>query len=183
MPQESAPYTAIIIHAPIGGGKTHTSQTLVAKAKRHGIQVNGVVSPCIKSGKDTVGYDGVDVAQGESFPLVRLDVEGDDWFSYGAMKYRFAKAGFLRANRILSRTMAERGLVIVDEYGRMEREGEGLYPGFAALTRRLKSGVLAVACRGDLVDHVKGQLNTEDVYVYHADDVKAVWGIIVDKLL
>ena len=180
MPPE---YTAVIIHAPIGGGKTQTCQTLAARAKVCGIRVNGIISRCVKSGEDTVGYDGVDISQGEVCPLVRLNAEGDDWFSHGIMKYRFSKSGFLKANKILSSTRFERSLVIVDEYGRLERGGEGLSPGFTALSRELRSGVLAVACRGDLVDHVKSLLYTDDIYVYKAGELEAIWSLVVDRLL
>ena len=183
MSEEAHHYTAIIIHAPIGGGKTQTCQKLVARAKVCGIQVDGIVSPCIKCGEETVGYDGVDAASSQTFPLVRLNVDGEDWFNYGTLKYSFSKQGFLRANNILSSTMVERSLVIVDEYGRLEKDGNGLSPGFMALSRDLRSGVLAVACRGDLIDHVKSQLNTDEVFIYQVDDLDAIWRLIVDRLL
>jgi hypothetical protein len=34
-----------------------------------------------------------------------------------------------------------------------------------------------------LIDHVKSQLNTDEVFIYQVDDLDAIWRLIVDRLL
>jgi nucleoside-triphosphatase THEP1 len=175
-------YTTIIIHAPIGGGKTQACQDLAERAVKAGIEVYGCVSPCIKKDGIVIGYNVLDLETREVFPLVRLEAQGGDWFNYGTLKYRFSKTGFQRGNMALSR-VHNSGLVFLDEYGRLERKGDGFAEGFSNLYSRLQSGVLVVACRENLVDHVVGMLNRGEVYIFPASKVDAIWNLIEERLL
>ena len=122
-------YTAIIIHAPIRGGKTETCRDMVDRCIEAGIPVGGFISPCIRSGDESVGYDCVEYPSREAFPLVKLGAPDDDWFQYGTLKYLFSETGFNRGNKILHGCI-NNSLVVIDEFGRVERNKDGFYGGF-----------------------------------------------------
>ena len=151
-------HSTLIIHGPIGGGKTARALELAERAREKGLRVMGVASLRVMEGGETVAYDGLDLSSGARFPLVLLGerATSPDWVRLGPWKYAFSEPGFSRANALLSvaaSKMGERSLVVLDEYGHIEVLERGLYPGLvevAGATRR--GGLLAVTCRTDKVD-------------------------------
>jgi len=177
-------YTAIIIHAPIRGGKTVTCRNIVKRCIEAGIYVGGVTSPCRIICDETVGYDCIEYPSEDVFPLVKLGVPDDDWFQYGSLKYLFSKSGFERANGILHSCINDSSLVVIDEFGRVERNQDGFYNGFQYVAQNMKKGVYMIACRGDLIETVKEYL-PEDVqtYIFEASEQEKIWAHITSQLM
>jgi nucleoside-triphosphatase THEP1 len=148
----------LIIHGPIGGGKTARALELAERARGKGLRVMGVASLRVVEEGETVAYDCLDLSSGARFPLVLLAdrAASPDWELLGPWKYAFSAQGFSRANLLLAEAasrMDERSLVVVDEYGHIEGLGRGLYPGLVEVAEALRGGgLLAVTCRTDKVD-------------------------------
>jgi nucleoside-triphosphatase THEP1 len=177
---------AIIVHGPIGSGKTLTCLRLIERARAIGLHPKGITSPRVFLKGRLIGYDCMDIATGESFPLVRLlgEVGGPDWsITYGG-KYAFSNSGFERANRILinsAESLSQRGLIFVDEFGRIEKSGEGILLGLARVSEALSEGGTAVlTCRGDLVETVESLIKGRalEVRKHEPGDLDAIWGLI-----
>jgi len=151
---------ALIIHGPIGCGKTRRALELAEIAGQSGYNVLGIVGLRVVEDGETTGYTGMDLASGERFPLVRLTslAEGGDWRRLGEWKYSFSDAGFERANSILeeaAEALNEDTVVIADEYGHIELQGMGIHRGVVRVAEALKrGGCLAVLCRTDKVEAV-----------------------------
>lgn len=181
---------AIILQGPIGSGKTKTCLELVEKARAEGVSTGGVVSPRVFIDGRLAGYDGLEPASGEVFPIARLRerAEGPGWFSHGRMIYLFSAPGFERANEALRLSAEESGrpmLIFVDEFGRLEDAGLGLHPGASRVTEALKVGVVSVyTCRTNLVSAVERLLQgkAEETHVVVPGDADALWGLICERL-
>ena len=149
---------ALIIHGPIGGGKTNRVLELAEKAREKNMRVMGVVSLRVVEEGETVAYDGFDFASHTRFPLVLLAdrAYSSDWVKFGPWKYAFSVLGFNQANTLLAEAasmMDDGALVIVDEYGHIEKLGFGMYTGLLKVAEALRAGgYLAVTCRTDKVD-------------------------------
>ena len=168
----------MIIHGPIGCGKTQRAIELVEKAREAGVRVLGIVSLRLMDGDETLGYEGLDLSTGSRFPMVMLSTlaEGEDWRKLGKWKFSFSDSGFSEANRILADAAAEmdgKAMVVADEYGHIELLGHGIHPGFTRVLESLsRGGRLVVLCRIDKVDAVLGLLQDETrVMVLEADRV------------
>jgi len=149
---------ALVIHGPVGGGKTSRAVELAERGREKGLRVMGVASLRVVEEGETVAYDGLDLSSGSRFPLVLLgDRAGSsDWVKLGPWKYAFSEEGFRHANTLLAEAaskMSGDALVVVDEYGHIENLGLGLYPGLVQVVKAMSGGgSLAVTCRTDQVD-------------------------------
>jgi len=167
---------ALVIHGPIGCGKTRRALELAEMARQRGYRVLGLVGLRVIEGGETTGYKGMDLAHGERFPLVKLTslAEGEDWRKLGKWKYSFNDAGFERANAILmeaAEALDDETVVVADEYGHIELQGMGIHRGVARVAEALKrGGRLVVLCRTDKVEAVVEMLPDEAaVLVAEAD--------------
>lgn len=167
---------ALVIHGPIGCGKTQRALELAEIARQRGYRVFGLVGLRVIEGGETTGYTGMDLAQGERFPLVKLTslAEGEDWRKLGGWKYSFSDAGFEKANTILeeaAESLNDKTVVVADEYGHIEIQGMGIHRGVARVAEALKrGGCLVVLCRTDKVEAVVEMLPDEAaVLVAEAD--------------
>ena len=148
----------IFVNVGLGKGKTRSCLHLVKRAREDGVGVGGIVSPRIFSGTRLVGYDAIDCATGKKFPLARIHApENDpDWFTFGHLGYFFSRKGFIRANEILCKTAKLRNslpVMIVDEVGRLEMKGEGLYSGLMDVVENRvgRESVVVLSCRSDVL--------------------------------
>ena len=177
---------AVILHGPIGSGKTTTCLQLAERVKAEDIHVRGVLSPRVFLEGELVGYDCLDLSSGEAFPLARLrDVtEGPGWLTFGQLIYSFSSTGLERANRVLrlsSRSLGPGTIVFVDEFGRLERSGSGMYPGVIEVSGSLSRGGVAVfACRSNLVGVVEGILKdkVERIFRFEPGEFGALWSFV-----
>ena len=180
----------LIIHGPIGGGKTARALELAERAREKGLRVMGVASLRVVEEGETVAYDGLDLSSGARFPLVRLGerAASPDWVKLGPWKYVFSESGFSRANALLEEAAAEMGkrcLIVVDEYGHIEELGRGLYPGLVRAAEALGGGgYLAVTCRTDKVDSLLRLLagREQRVLVLEADR-QDFWAALGDSFI
>jgi len=167
---------ALIIHGPIGSGKTQRALELAERARHGGYRVLGLVSIRVTDGGETTGYTGMDLASGARFPLVKLTslAEGEAWRKLGEWKYSFSDAGFERANTILedaAEALDDETMVVADEYGHIELQGMGIHRGVTRVAEALRrGGYMVVLCRTDKVDAVSEILPEEaSVLVAEAD--------------
>ena len=178
---------AIIVHGTISSGKTRACLELSERARAKGIPVGGILSPRVYQDEELVGYDGVDLASGNTFPLARLraTVDGPDWFVFGSLIYAFSVPGFERANSILiysAQTLSLSSVIFVDEFGRLERVGLGIYPGALKVAEKLRVGGIAIfACRSDVVEAVEALMRgkAQVIFRYEPKELEALWCTIL----
>jgi nucleoside-triphosphatase THEP1 len=178
---------AVILHAPIGGGKTRTAEAAAERARADGIRVMGILSRRVLEGAPDASYDILELDTGERVPLVKSNKLnlGEGWESYGNPRYLFSLDGFRRANIALCRAAEEMrdGVVtFVDEYGKLESEHLGIHPGAVTVADAIMSGGVAVyLCRDERVaevtDLVKGK--AARIFTMEAGDADALLRIIL----
>jgi nucleoside-triphosphatase THEP1 len=143
--------SVILVSGGIGSGKTTSLLSARRWANDRSIRTAGIISPRVFEGDLLVGYDALDCATGESFPLARRSVNaGSDWVSYPDLGYLFSTEGLSRANRMLV-DVAEGGseVTILDEIGKLELGGGGLKPGLDAILSSAVDGhgIMLISCR------------------------------------
>jgi len=179
-------HCAVILHAPIGGGKTRTAEAAVEWVKADGFKIMGILSRrTIGDGPDP-SYEIIELDTGEIVPLVKPAGKGfaDDWESFGNPRFVFSRKGFYCANLALHRAAEEmcNGVVtFVDEYGRLESQRKGIYPGAVMVANALgRGGVAIFLCRDDMVREVTELMKGKVVRVFtlEAGNVDALLRII-----
>lgn len=178
--------TAVIIHAPIGGGKTSTASAVAEMAKSKGLRVLGILSKRVMTGNPHASYMINDLASGEVWPLVvpQEDSPGEGWETHGNPVYSFSVIGFKRANAVLYRAVEQMGpssIIFVDEFGRLESGGEGIYPGaLASASAIVRGGTVVFLCRTERVEEVKRLLDGKagKILVFVAGDPQSVYDVI-----
>jgi nucleoside-triphosphatase THEP1 len=179
---------AIIVHGAVGSGKTRACLELVERARAKGIPIGGVLSVRVYQDEELIGYDCLDLTSRDVFPLARLRgrVNGPDWFVFGSLIYAFSVQGFERANSILihsAEALSHSSIVFIDEFGRLERAGLGIYPGALRVAEKLSVGGVAVfACRTDVVDAVEALTRgkAQVVFRYEPKDLEALWRTVLN---
>ena len=174
---------AILVHGPIGSGKTCTCLSLAERARAEGVTMGGILSIRVYQDERLIGYNGLDLATGAFFSLARLSsqVEGSDWFVFSHLRYLFSIPGFERANRILTwsaEALSRSSIVFVDEFGRLEKAGLGIYLGAAKVAKALRGGGVAVfTCRTDMVEAVEELVRgkAQASYRHEPGDIEALW--------
>lgn len=142
----------IFVSGGIGAGKSSSCLYVLENAKARCMRTGGIVSPRRIVGGELLGYDGLDCATGERFPLAVLPgtVQGTDWQREGGTRYLFSRSGFKRANAVLEGLPSNApDIAFVDEVGKLEVAGKGIYPGLRALADSLArmESILVCACR------------------------------------
>jgi nucleoside-triphosphatase THEP1 len=167
---------AVVLHAPIGGGKTRTAEAVIEGAKVDGIKVMGVLSRRHLGESSSPCYELLELDTGRRMPLVKpaRAGNGDGWESYGNPRFIFSKKGFFYANQALKRAADEmrNGVVVfIDEYGKLESGHLGIYIGALLVANALRKGGIAVyLCRDDKVAEVHELV---DEKAYRVFDVEA----------
>lgn len=143
--EESCP---IIVSGPVGSGKTRLIKKVVARLKREDKEPGGVLSPRLMNSGETVGYDVVNLANGDRRSFVRTNPPGRKVGRF------FLKPDALKfANRAISEAVGVRDPVFVDEVGRLELEDDGLAPSVKELLSSKSQAVLLV--RDEFVSDVR----------------------------
>lgn len=155
----------LIIHGPVGSGKTSRAKEVAEKAVSMGYIVFGLLSLRVIQEGETVGYNALNLKNGVSFSLVRLRslTDSDDWEKIGNWKFSFSKEGFKKANEILSSAVHEhskRKIIVIDEFGHIELLGRGIYQGFKEAINSINEGnKVVILCRTDKLERVRKLLN------------------------
>lgn len=177
---------AVLVYGSIGSGKTLTCLSLVEKLRFKGVTVGGLISIRSYNNGELVGYDGLDVSSGEMKPLARLgnDMPQTGWFNFGGLKYLFSIQGFNWANDVLIRTVESKSptrIVFIDEFGRLEKAGLGVYPGVLKVMKKLGSGrAIVFTCRDDIIDVLEGLLKgkVDIIYKFRSQEFDSLWNAI-----
>jgi nucleoside-triphosphatase THEP1 len=159
----------ILVTGGIGTGKTTSLLAVRRWANNQSIGIAGIISPRIFEGEILVGYDALDCATGECFPLARKSGTADeDWIAYPGLGYLFSTEGLSRANRLLIDVADDKESVItiLDEVGKLELGGCGLKPGLDAVLSSAvdRHGILLLSCRLqalDMVGNIAKELDLE----------------------
>lgn len=122
----------LIVGRPDSGKTTYLDQ-VVRHARTRGICVGGLLSHGLWEEGLKKGFVLEDAASGARRILAGCRPEGDCTLLYG--RFYFSPAAFAWGNAILAES-AGIGLVVVDEYGPLEQQGVGLWPGIQALLNR-----------------------------------------------
>ena len=179
---------AVILHAAIGGGKTRTAESAAERAKTEGVKVMGILSRRVLGDGVDPSYNLVELDTNETMPLVKPARTGltKGWVSLGNPRFIFSLEGLYSANLALKRAAVEmrRGVVVfVDEWGRLESQGKGIYSGAVMVAQALSRGGVAIyLCRDDKVGEVKDLFKGRGVKIYQleAGDLGALLAIIRD---
>jgi len=178
----------IFVSAGMGKGKSTSCLHVLGKARSNSIRVGGIISPRKIVGVEFVGYDGLDCATGEMFPLVALPetAHGPDWRKTGQLRFVFSREGFPKANAILRVLVSDPPeLVFVDEVGKLEMMGKGLYPGLKALVDNLATmgSVLICSCRLGAAEWAEGLVEKQIPRVrWCPGEPEELWRLVRDRL-
>ena len=139
-----------ILTGPVGGGKTTFLKTAVDCLRFRGISPDGYLSERVMDGKTVAGYDLADLRSGGRVPFLRRPgpPEGTRVGSYGLFP-----DGLAAAEKIISRSRPSEPIVI-DELGRLELEGTGVWPAAAPVFADVRR-VCLVVVRDALFDHFR----------------------------
>jgi nucleoside-triphosphatase len=136
-------------------GKTTGAAELVQKVRNEGFKVCGFLAPCVYSDSEFVGYDVLDLRTNHQKPLARCKTSN----GY-AGPFNFIAEGLELGNSALSReAIKSADLVIVDEFGKLELEGQGWRKSVDSLLSSSDALILLIV-RKELVDEVR-QLYTD----------------------
>jgi nucleoside-triphosphatase THEP1 len=96
---------AVILHAPIGGGKTRTAEAAAERVKADGLKVMGVLSRRIVGESSDPSYELLELDTGERVQLAKPADSSlaEGWESYGNSRFVFSRKGFDCANLALHR--------------------------------------------------------------------------------
>jgi nucleoside-triphosphatase THEP1 len=178
----------LVVHGPIGSGKSNRAQQIADRAKVNGYKVYGVISRRVMRGRETVGYDGFFPHTGETVPMVYrgTEVSGEQWkhlrgpFLYNERAFQMANNSLVEAAHL----MDEKTLVIADEYGHLETRGYGLYPGLVKVIGSLHGGgKLLVLCRTDRIDNVLQLFQKETKILILEANRRDFWDSLGDSFI
>ena len=182
----------VLVYGLIGSGKTRTCIDLVERLLSINKNIGGILSKRVYQEGELIGYDCLDVSSGQIFPLARLwnQVCGPDWFNFRELKYAFSTSGLKRANSILiglSKGLNIPSIVFIDEFGRLESAGAGMYPGITRVVESLKMHAWNTAiftCRTDLIEAVEKLLTgqAQNVSKCEPGDLEKLWNMIQEYI-
>lgn len=163
------------VTGPKGSGKSTLLKNLIEEAGRKKILCSGIYQPSLFENDERIGYDLEIVSTGERLPLAR---EGEDTVS----RWVFDENAFEKAGKHLSE-VEPGGIHVVDEIGRLERQGLGHWP---IIARKLPQigGVWVLSIRSGMVSSVISRLGYESynaLMLPASDDEQAEFiGAVID---
>jgi nucleoside-triphosphatase THEP1 len=113
-----------ILTGPVGGGKTTYLEAAVPLLRARGLSIDGYLSERVMQGASVSGYNLLDLTTGEEFRLLRRSPRpGGETVGPFAVD----PAGFAAAEAVILRSRPE-DLLVLDELGRLELAGRGVWP-------------------------------------------------------
>jgi nucleoside-triphosphatase THEP1 len=116
-----------ILTGPVGGGKTTFLKAAVGLLRGRGIFLDGFLSERVMEGEEVSGYDLVDLRSGNRRPFLRRTGPSD---GPKTGRYVLDPGALIAAEAIIGRSRPALPLVL-DELGRLELEGKGVWPAAA----------------------------------------------------
>ncbi len=178
----------LIVHGPIGSGKSNRAEQIANRAKVNGYRVFGVISRRVMRGRETIGYDGFYPRTEQIVKMVyrETEVSGEEWkqlrgpFLYNENAFKLANDSMIEAAHL----MDEKTLVVVDEYGHLEVRGFGLYQGLLRVVEALRGGgKLLILCRTDKIDNVLNVFHKEEKVLVMEANRKDFWDSLGDSFI
>jgi nucleoside-triphosphatase len=126
-------------------GKTTSAANLVKIARGEGFSVAGLSAPSLYDGDELLGFDVIDLHSEARVPLARRETG----------RFTFFAEGLEFGNAALSTTAAKSAdLVIVDEFGPLELNGQGWRKNVDLLIAS-SSALILLVVRQELADKVR----------------------------
>ena len=129
-----------ILTGPVGGGKTTLLKAAIPAFRARGIRVGGYLSERVMEGSTVLGYDLLDIRTGRRHPFLRVAGRpGEETVGPFALD----PAGLAAAiDMIGSENPSD--VFILDELGRLELEGRGVWPAARHLLETEKRDIVIV---------------------------------------
>lgn len=115
------PASRVLITGEMAQGKTTFAEKLVELLVKDGINVGGFYSPRVMNGKNTIGYDLVNVQTREKIPFLRETESNPDIGKYSYDRESMEKASLWGREAVANGAR----VIIIDEVGRWELSGKG----------------------------------------------------------
>lgn len=165
---------------PKHSGKTTAAGRLVARARRGGIAVAGLLAYSVYRGGELTGFDAVDLHTGVRCPLAGCDDGGAEQvglFSFGDEGLAFGKAA------LESAVARSASLVVVDEFGPLELHGGGWRQAVDSLLAAA-GGVILLVVREELtadVSRLYGRLHPQTLNALEPASIERVLDLLKNQ--
>jgi nucleoside-triphosphatase THEP1 len=131
-------------------GKTTRVAGLVETSRAEGFDVAGVLAPSVYQNGKLLGFDVLDLRNEVRAPLVRRNIHGSK-----TVRFTFLAEGLELGNTALSAANAgSAGLIIVDEFGPLELDGQGWRKNVDSLVDT-SNALIVIVVRQELADRVQ----------------------------
>jgi nucleoside-triphosphatase THEP1 len=167
-----------IITGDIAAGKTTFCNELIQHLQSKNIPTGGILSERIIQDNETIGYDLIDISTGNSMIFLRKN-EGTSTSKIGRFEIN-TEAVEQGRNILLSRNQAKNTIVIIDEVGWLEIQGNGWAQSIELLKSQLDI-TLVLSIRTEFVSAVIDKFKLEKAVLIDAskDEVLS----IVEKII
>ena len=165
--RNSAGRSIFIVSGDVGEGKTAFTKKLIDLLRERSILVAGILAERIMTGTKTTGYDIINIETGARATFLREDPKcGHETIG----KFHISSDGLAEGIKILSALVSrETSLVIIDEVGLLELQGEGWHDSIHDLIVRSDHHIL-ITVRTKYVDEVKKKFNLQETFIFNVSD-------------
>ena len=119
----------LLVTGESGSGKTSWCREYIARHRKSGSTVGGILSPAIEKQGQRVGSNALDLLTGQAVPFARLSHHNSFMESDEVGDYTISREAILFACDAIERAVESRcDLVVIDEVGPLELQGKGLMP-------------------------------------------------------
>jgi nucleoside-triphosphatase THEP1 len=141
----------LILTGAMEQGKTSCARALAGRLRKKGCRVAGILAEGLWNGSQRSGFDLIDLASGRRVPLCRAK-ESSSGVRIG--RFVFREEGLVLGNTALKRAAQDAAdLVMLDEIGPLELQGQGWAAGLSELRWQTEVPLLLVV-RKSLIDDV-----------------------------
>lgn len=145
-----------ILTGPVGGGKTSLLKAAVTAFRAGGFRVGGYLSERVMDGSALWGYDLLDLRTGKRVPFLRIaGRSGEETVG----PFSLDPAGLAAAIGLIEGADPEE-IFILDELGRLELEGRGVWPAARRLLESRGRDIVTVIRTG-LLDAYQSRFRAE----------------------
>ncbi len=152
-----------VLTGPVHSGKTTLVAAAAARWETAGLDVGGFLSVARSKDAGEPGYDLVDLRDGTVVPFLTRKGE-PDWPSVGP--WHFIPAVLEKANSILRRDR-DADILVVDEIGPLELDGEGLWPAF--LEARSSGARCLCVVRDSILEEFRAKISPPEPMIFRHD--------------